>query len=281
MRTAAVILVAATAFVAAGCGGSSNSKQSATPLELVSQAVKTTTGNSAKFHMTISETVAGVGPLNITADGVSDATTRSAQMSMDLSAVAQLAGRQAGSPSDWKADVVLDGTNANDVVEYMRLPVLSKVIPGGKPWIKIDLSQLAKLKGVNFSQLLQTAGQQDPTQALQVLQSIGDVKEVGSEQVDGVDTTHYTGTIDPQKVAAKYAGNSIGTMLKQAGTKPIPIDVWVDGDGYVRKFVESMNVSTVAVKIEATMSDFGSKVDVTPPPADQTTDLSALLKTNK
>jgi hypothetical protein len=274
MRTAAVMLVAATAFVAAGCGGSG--KQSATPLELVSQAVKTTTGNNAKFHMAISETIAGA-PFSITADGASDATTRSAQMTMDLSSVAQLAG-QNGSAADWKADVILDGTNAADVVEYMRLPALSKVIPGGKPWVKIDLSKLASLKGVNFSQLLQTAGQQDPTQALQVLQSIGDVKEVGSDQVDGVDTTHYAGTIDPQKAAAKYAGNAVGSMLKQAGTKPIPIDVWVDGDGYVRKVVESMNVATVAVKVEATMSDFGTKVDVTPPPADQTIDLAALLK---
>jgi hypothetical protein len=275
MRAAAVVLVAALAFVAAGCGG--GGKQSFTPLELVSQAVsKTTTSKSAKFHMSITETVGPLGPLTMTADGATDNTNHTATMTMDLSAVAQLAGSQAGSPADWKASVILDGTT-----EYMQLPVLTKLVPGGKPWIKLDLDQLAKLKGVDFSQLLQVAGQQDPTQALQWLQSVGNVQKVGEEQVDGVDTTKYSGTLDPQKIAAKFAGAGLGTMLTQMGTTPIPVTVWVDGDGYVRKLDESLQAGPASVKLEATLSDFGTKVDVNPPPADQTTDLLQLLKPTK
>lgn len=277
MRTAAVILVAATAFVAAGCGGSS--KQSATPLELVSQAVsKTATDNSAKFHMTITEKSGGAGPFTFTADGASDSSSRSATMTLDMSSIAQLLGGAAGNPSDWKADVILDGSNANDIVEYLRLPALAKQLPGGKPWVKIDLNSLGKLGNVNVTTLLQSAGQQDPTQALQVLQSVGDVKQAGSEQVDGVDTTHYTGTIDPQKVAGKLGATGLGPALAASGAQTIPVDVWIDGDGYVRKFQEAVKGTNATVNIAATLSDFGTKVDVTPPPADQTTDLSALLK---
>jgi hypothetical protein len=57
--------------------------------------------------------------------------------------------------------------------------------------------------------------------------------------------------------------------------------VWVDGDGYVRKLDESLQAGPASVKLEATLSDFGTKVDVTPPPADQTTDLLQLLKPTK
>jgi hypothetical protein len=277
MRTAAVILVAATAFVAAGCGGSS--KHSATPLELVSQAVsKTTTNNSAKFHMTITEKAGGTGPFTFTADGVSDSSNRSARMTLDMSAIAQLVSGAAPKASDWQAEVLLDGTDAKSVVEYMRLPALSKTLPGGKPWVKIDLNNLGSVDNVDITTLLQSAGQQDPTEALDVLQSVGDVKQAGSEQVDGVDTMHYTGTIDPQKVAGKLNDATLGAVLAASGAPSIPVDVWIDGDGYVRKFQESVKGTNATMSIAATMSDFGAKVDVTPPPADQTTDLSALLK---
>lgn len=282
MRAVALTLLAALALLAAGCGGSSSS--SATPLELVSQAVaKTTKTDSSKFQMHMTETVGPVGPITVAGSGVVDNSTHSAQMSMDMSSIGQLAGGGAGNPADWKGDVVVDGTNAKDVVEYIRLPAFSKLIPGAKPWLKINLNDLTKTKGVDFSQLLQSAGSQDPTQTLQMLQSVGDVKEVGAEQVGGVDTTKYSGTLDPQKLAAKFATGGMGKVFKQMGTKAIPVSVWVDGDGYVRKLAESLSAQvpgtgTLDMKIEMEMSDFGTAVDVTPPPADQTTDLAALLK---
>jgi hypothetical protein len=283
MRVVALTLLAALALLAAGCGGSS-SNSSMTPLELVSQAVsKTTKTDSSKFQMRLTETVGPVGPITVTGSGAVDNSTHSAQMTMDMSSIAQLAGGGAANPADWKGDVVVDGTNVKDIVEYMRLPAFSKLIPGAKPWLKIDLNDLNKAKGVDFSQLLQSAGSQDPTQTLQMLQSVGDVKEVGKEQVGGVDTTKYAGTLDPQKLAAKFATAGMAKVFKQMGTKAIPVSVWVDGDGYVRKLAESFSsqvpgTGTLDMKIEMEMSDFGTAVDVTTPPADQTTDLAALMK---
>jgi hypothetical protein len=284
MRPAALtatVLLAALAFVAAGCGGGS-SKSSLTPLELVADAAtKTTKADSAKIHMAMTETLGPIGPLTITADGVSDTATHSAQMSMDLSSIAQLAGKGAGDPSQWKGDVIVDGSNGG-LVEYMRLPALSKFMPGAKPWLKLDLAKLGKKQGIDFSQLLQAAGNGDPTQALQMIQSVGNVQKVGTEQVDGVDTTKYAGTIDPQKLGAKFAAAGVGKLMKELGTTPIPVSVWVDGSGYVRKVEESMsmqvpNSGTLDLKMSFELSDFGTPVNVTPPPADQTTDLSKLI----
>jgi len=253
-RKAAVVLLCAVAFVAAGCGGGGG-KQSFTALELVSQAVsKTTTSNSAKVHLAITS-----GAFTVTADGVADSASHTARMTVDA--------------PGWKADVVLDRATV-----YLKLPpALAKLVPGGKPWVELDLAQLSKLKGVDLAQLLQLAGQQDPTQALQLLQSVGDVREAGREQIGGVDTTKYSGTLDPQKIAATFSGSGLATILRHVGATPIPVTVWIDGDGFVRKLDESDHTAAADVEIEATLSDFGVNVDVTPPPADQTTDLAALL----
>jgi len=67
------------------------------------------------------------------------------------------------------------------------------------------------------------------------------------------------------------------------GTKAIPVTVWLDADGYVRKLEESLSAQvpgtgTVDLKIAAHLSDFGTPVSVTPPAADETTDLATLMK---
>lgn len=283
MRVVATTLLAALALVAAGCGG--GGKSTVTPLELVSQATsKTTKATSAKVHMTITETVGPIGPLEIGIDGVVDNSKHSGDMTLDMSSIAQLAGGAAGNANAWKGEVVVDGSDLSHVVEYMKLPVFSTLLPSAKPWLKVDLSELGKLKGIDFGQLLQSAGTQDPSQALQALHAIANVKEVGKAQVDGVDTTEYSGTVDPQKVAAllpKRAG--LGQVFKQLGTTPIPVSAWIDGDGYIRKFEESFsmkapNAGRMDMKLAATFSDFGTPVSITIPPADQTTDIVQLIK---
>ena len=282
MRVSALTLLASLALVAAGCGG--GGKSATTPLELVSQATaKTTHATSAKVQMTMSETVGPIGPLQISVDGVVDNARHSGDLTLDMSSLAQLAGGAAGSASDWKGEVVLDGSDLAHVVEYMKLPVFSKLIPGARPWLKIDVSELGKLKGFDLSQLLQSAGAQDPSQALQTLRAVGNVQEVGKAQVDGVDTTEYSGTIDPQKLVAKLPKSAAyAQIFEKLGKQQIPVKAWVDGDGYVRKLEESFsmqvpNAGRMDMKIAATLSDFGTPVTITVPPADQTTDIATLI----
>jgi hypothetical protein len=266
------------AVTACGAGSAANALQS-----VANAATKTVKQQSEHVHLDMSETVGAVGPIKITADGVTDNTTHSAQMTIDLSSISALLGGTAGPSDQWKGEAIVDGSNGG-FVEYMRLPALTKNLPNGKTWLKIDLQKLGKQQGVDFSQLLQTTGAQDPTQTLQLLQSIGDVKKVGTEQVNGVDTTEYSGTVDLKKFSAKY-GAGFGKLYKQLGTSTVPMQVWISSDGLVRKLHETLS-GTIAgagrmdLDLTVTLSDFGASVSITPPPADQVADISQLQGAN-
>ena len=147
-------------------------------------------------------------------------------------------------------DVVLSGDKV-----YLRSPLFSLLLPTGKTWIELDLSKGATAGGIDLGSLLA----QDPTQALDALQSLSAVTEVGTVQVGGVSATHYTATIKMTSNSAKVGG---------------VYDVWVGDDGYihrVRTIVAGSSGSVSgAVHATSTLSDFGEPVTVTVPPASQT-----------
>lgn len=116
----------------------------------------------------------------------------------------------------------------------------------------------------------------DPLNQLDSLKDVADLKEVGTEDVEGVSTTHYTGTIDLTK-ALESAGLS-GEQLKEAekslskvddGAK---LDVWVDDEGRIVKVSQdlSLNVGKNKASMNSTLlfTDFGTEVEVTAPNPD-------------
>src|SRR5439155_19818933 len=124
----------------------------------------------------------------------------------------------------------------------MKFPLLTQQIPGGKDWIKLDLQKLSKAQGFNLGSLAQLS-QSDPTQALQYLRAASsDVQTVGKEQVRGVETTHYKLKVDLEKVPDTAPPDqradvraSIQNLITQTGTRFIPTEVWIDGNGLVRR----------------------------------------------
>jgi hypothetical protein len=126
---------------------------------------------------------------------------------------------------------------------------LSKLLDG-KAWVKLDLASLGQ--GADNA----TGGglaQADPGGVLDLLRDIGDVETIGPETLRGVPTTHYRGTIDGA---------------------PAPVDVWVDGDGQTRKVAATVDRAGIKVDTEMEYYDFGVKLDVSAPPADEVLDFS-------
>ena len=95
------------------------------------------------------------------------------------------------------------------------------------------------------------------------------MKKVGKESIKGVDTTHYRATVDLAQAAAKSHGasrDSINRVRRLSGVKKLPVDVWVDGEGYLRKVAWSEHTSpSTAAKVTMLLHDFGSPVTIEPP----------------
>jgi hypothetical protein len=168
-----------------------------------------------------------------------------------------------------------------DPVMYLQLGFLSSVLPGGKQWLRLDLAKAGKVMGIDFSRLMGN-GSQSPTESLALLRSTGTFAAVGTAIVGGARTTHYHGAIELDKVvAARGAPAEVVQQLRSLGApNRYPVDVWIDGAGYVRRFETKYHVrvrgKAVSTLLRMDLSDYGTTVVVSAPPADQVFDATDL-----
>lgn len=256
--------------VSVACG--SADVQKLTALEVVKRASgRTVEAGSARIAMSLSG-----GGVTMNGEGVSSLT----ENKMAMTTTMDMMGQQ----------VVMEMRMLGDVM-YMKLPPM----PGaksGKPWLKLDLAELAKASGTQAQALTQMR-QNDPTQALEYLAGVSDdIREDGKEDVRGTATTRYRGTLNLEKAkegqASPEVKDALDEAIKRLGVATIPATVWIDDDGRLRKLVYDFDLSKLkeAAAAGATgtmtttfeMFDFGVPVDVAAPPAAETGDGSALLQ---
>ena len=291
MRTRAGFVLVAVALAAAGCGGGGGGGGSTTTTGrtttgttadaarvLAATAGKVKSASSSKFKLTISiDSDQLSSKLEIPAEGEWDYAQKAGRMTMDYGAVLSAAGASGSGTMD-----ILALGN----VYYMKFPLLSKSVGAGTPWIKFDVSKLGSLTGIDTSSL-KTANQSDPSQTLVYLKAAGSVEAEGTESIGGVDTTKYHAVIDLHKVAdvappAQRAAIRASTknLEDTYGITELPLDVWIDGQGLPRRLTYTISVDTqgqhVTTSLSMDLSDYGVKVNVTPPPASQVTDLASL-----
>jgi hypothetical protein len=285
--------LASFGVLAAGCGGaeSGGSGSPTGPLPAVKSlrqaAAATEKQGSYRFDMTMKMTMPGLpGPVEVTADGAVDTSGRRATMSMDLGSLADMAGAQLGniSADDLRVDALFDWP-----VMYMRMPFLSKQLPGGAEWVKLDIEQLAERQGVQLPGF-GSIGQNDPSSFLGFLKAATpDLRNLGQVEIDGVETTHYLARIDLNRYVSglpKAQRKQLEPVLAQLDqltsggqVKPL-VDAWVDAEGLVRRFSMTLSLPSGAqqaeMSVQMDLHDFGTSVKVTAPDADKVADLGAL-----
>jgi hypothetical protein len=282
MKWSALALVVLAALPVA-CGGSSLVAPS-----LAEAATKSSNAERMKFDMSMAMTTPQLTqPLTMTANGTADNAHHRMQMSIDMSKLAEsVAGSAATSPADWQGKEVGVLSNGGFVV-YMSLPVLTKLIRGAKPWLKMNLNEAVKKAGIDLSQFTNLTA--NPAQVLDWLRATsGTITKVGSEKVDGVQTTHYHATIDLRKYPklvppARRAAmkRAVHAMARVAHVTTFPADAWVGSDGLVRKMRvelhETVRGQRVGITSTVRFHDFGGPVTITLPPATETVDVSKLV----
>lgn len=232
------------------CG---NSSGGAGPNALAVAAEKATDAGSSRMTMTMSMSVSGQ-ELSMEGEGVFDYDEQLGEMTMTI---AGLGGREQS------FDMIVE-----DHYLYMKLPPEL----GGGGWTRMDLTDVVGAGGTNqFSQ--------DPSQYLDFLRGAGeDVEEVGTEDIDGVTTTHYKAELSFDAIL-DYAAESgegteeeidaLRTQLETLGDESIPSEVWIDEDGLPRRMKLSMDVEaggqSADMDLTIGLSDYGVEVDVEPP----------------
>ncbi|WLQ35679.1 hypothetical protein P8A18_20660 [Streptomyces castrisilvae] len=288
-RVGLSVAVAAALTSVAACGGSDDggkakgtsgsgagSVAKANPIAaLIAVQKKTGSAHSAKVEGTTSLGTA----MSMKQSGVmdwSDGITGSMQITYTGGDMAD-SMKQLGSNGTMEARYFKDGYAA-DMGDAMAQQT------GGKRWISYSYDDLAQIGGASGAALKDQMQNTTPDQGVKSLLASGDVKKVGQEDVRGVTTTHYSGTVDVADLTAKNSSldaDELAALKKQladAGISTETVDIWVDGDDLLVKKTERGQMKTGELNSTVFYSDYGTKVSVERPPADQTIEFTELMK---
>src|SRR4051794_3369363 len=230
-------------------------------------AAATAQAGSAAFEMTVKVDITDNGKrekVDLDASGALDFAGKRGHMTEQVTAA---------DGTKKSLDLVLDGTAV-----YISGPALAGKLPAGKTAVKIDAT--GGLGGI-------PTGTSNPADALQSLSQLGgSVTQVGRESVRGVDTVHYSATIDPSK-----ASGSSGSQGLTIPSLSVPVDVWIDGDGRVRRMRTAIDLDKIlggfgalfngqgptgSIALDLELFDFGKSVDVKVPAPSAVADSSSV-----
>jgi len=279
MRRTLALAIGLTLVVAA-CGHKASPKAT-----VLAASTKTVGGHTAHMAIDIKVKAKTGTPQDISGDGVFDFTKKAGLLQLKLP---QFGGVNLGSIE----------VRVLDSIIYEKLPPQLASAAGQKGWVKIDPAAVAKASGFDTNSLL-SSGSSDPSQFLDLLKTVSnDVTDVGKEKVGGADTTHYRATVDFAKAVEGNASLDATAKAKLSAfynNLNAPVDVWIDSEGRLRKMTYTLDTSKLdastlssnprtaaafqqiaGIDFNLELSNFGVAVNVTAPPADQTTDLSSL-----
>lgn len=277
MRKAGIALSAfALALTLGACGDNGDSNGSSTNsgpegnnggsvaaanLADLAKSIGDQTAETNTAHMTISADAAGQ---KLSGEGDLKMDAQDAAMSMDMT-----------TPEGTMSMVLLDKAF------YIKLP---QELEPGKAWLKIDTNDdnpIAKALGGMTEQMSKNA---DPRATLEQFEKAGEITDSKEEELNGKKTTHYTITVDVEKLASTQQDPSSKSAMDQAikaGMKDFPVDVWIDEDDLPARFTMDMPTpdpasgKTTSVKMQIDYTDWGKPVNITAPPAGEIAEMPA------
>jgi hypothetical protein len=310
IRGVAVVLVAMLALAPVGCSGGEEEPRSATPAgptttvqqpvstgateeppppatttqaegggesadaALLADAAETTTAaGSARVSTSVLVTDAAGGRARFSGKGAFDFDRRVGEMDLRL-----LEGDDGGFGG--ASTAVFQETSA-----YYRLP--AGALPGGKRWVRLDLQDVADASGLDLGPLVQ-GSQADPAQHLLWLSALDPaVTRVAEEEIRGAPTIRYRAVVDLGRLEGqappgkKAEWSAYVQMLRERlGLELIPVEVWVDADGRVRRLAHELGFAGPGrtASVTTDLHDFGVAVNASAPPPGQVAAVSDLIR---
>jgi hypothetical protein len=267
-----------------------------------------------RFEMSLAMTIAADGQnVDVAAPFSSgavrgDAFAQTIDLNEYMSQMASTMGAGASMPNlDLTMETVVDGETM-----WLRAPMFaqlgelgaSALPPGlaelGDGWGRIDISSLGPEAVTEAAGLTGSPTAGDPRQVLAMLETADDVTELGEDAVDG-DPVDGIGASMTMRELAESGGTDVDGLTEQVTAQAgdemtpeqaetvtqamleteVPIEAWVDDDGYVRRIVMTIDLGetisglgeqagapeqfVVGTTVEFT--DYGDEgIDVAPPP---------------
>jgi hypothetical protein len=231
---------------------------------------------TAAFEMVMEISAQGES-FTIDASGAYDAANQRMSMEIDMGAMfeglAASSGEEVPPGFGEPMRMVVDGTTI-----YMQAPMLA-FLGDGAGWVSYTPEDL----GMSSQALGLGASAYDPSSYLESLRgATGEPEVVGTEEVRGVETTHYVATMDLAAALASVPEQQrdlAEAQLGQLGGGTIPLDVWIDADGLPRRLVMDMSelFSSMGMGQDAgavttvEYFDYGVPVDIEVPSPDEVT----------
>lgn len=246
------LLLALSAAACGDNGGGAGGVGGGSINALAAAADNATEAGSSGMRMEMTMDVQGQ-EIALEGEGEFDFEEQVGEMTMTVSGSA-LGGQEQS------LDMILDGEYV-----YMKMPPEL----GGPGWQRMATEDIAGAGASQFNQ--------DPSQYLEFLRgaSEGEIEEVGTEEIDGVSTTHYKADLSFDKMLDQApdqeAADEIRAQFEAMGgdIDTIPSEVWIDEDGLPRRMQLSMSIEAEGQTAELDMTidlfDYGVDVEVEPP----------------
>ncbi len=212
-----------------------------------------------------------------------NAADRSALV-MDLSSLAAAAPTAADDPFAELAAGFAGTMEVRQIgdVAYLKMPFFTELLGVPTPWLEVSADD-----GDGFSSGF-SAVPTDPNEVLTTYDGADvSVEEIGSETVNGSETTHYRVSFDTSPWVAELSAEE-RAELEASGLFAdgvVPMDLWIRSDGHLVRLVFAVDGSSVEAKpgeefdsmtIQYDLLDINEPVSIEAPPASEVTSFEDL-----
>lgn len=163
---------------------------------------------------------------------------------------------------------------------FLKFPFFTAMFGAETDWISMPADE-----GDQFTNSLETVPS-DPNEILQAYEgAAGSVESLGTETVNGVDTTHYRISLNAEEM--ELTGEE-RAELEASGLFAdgiIPMEIWVSDEGYTIRMVLEIDGTGIeappeeqfgTMRMVYDMFDINRPVVIEPPPASEVTDVEDL-----
>lgn len=151
-------------------------------------------------------------------------------------------------------------------IMYLSIPEGRREPLGNKRWVRVNAGSAAGAQGAVVEPL------PDPISYMAALEGVkGEVRSLGTAEVDGVATDHYRANVSLETLASRLGPRRIAhaRALARLGLERLPVEAWIDDDGLPRQLVVRADLDDQG-RVVATLKfgNFGEAFLIGVPPND-------------